>query len=383
MEDAEASRPFYERRWFKGTAAVVGLLGATFALIGPPKLWDVVHDLVWPDLPPSNTEYVLDASAGMGDAFGAEEESTKLSAAARTIGRSVGPLEHEGLALRRFGGPCEETGELLVDFSGGHNAEVSDAAADQEAGGRSNLAGAVIAAIDDFNDGDRFPADQTFTKRIVVVTGTVDECSGDRAAELIRRRLERSGIELDFTYVGLGIPESDRDQLREIAGDEQVVFADTEDELAGVVTFLELEPVIADSHAFLEIHNVVIDRLNTFSDELNAGRTEEASAALTDSKETFSRTESRLQSIGAHEARAELAEMSRLVEEARSIQEELFATGDTLLELRRELGPDATSSEYENALAEWNGVIDRQRTNVGEIEAAIGDLAGRIPPLEN
>ena len=383
MEDSEAGPAFYERRWFKGTAAIVGLVGAVFALIGPPKLWDVVHDLVWPELPPSNTEYVLDASAGMGEPFGAAEGSTKLSAAARTIARSVGPLEHEGLALRRFGGPCEEAGELLVDFGDGHAGEVSDAAAGEEADGRSNLAGAVIAAIDDFNDGDRFPADRTFTKRIVVFTGTVDECSGDSAAELIRRRLERSGIELDFTYVGLGIPEDERDRLREIAGDEQVVFADTEDELAGVVTFLELEPVIADSQAFLAIHNAVIGRLNTFIAAVNAGRTEEAAAALAGAKAAFSRTESRLQSISAHGSRAELRDVSRLVAEARAIQEELFAAGDSVLVLRRELEPDATSDEYENALAEWNGVIERQDANVDEIEAAVNELAAKIPPVEN
>lgn len=382
MQDSDARTAFYERRWFKGTVAVVGLIGAVVALIGPPKLWDVVSDLFRNDLPPSDTEYVLDASAAMGAPFGTADGVTKLSAASMTIAQSVVPLENEGLALRRFGGTCDETGDLLVDFGEGRNNEVSDAAADQQAAGRSNLAQAVIAAIDDFH-GDRFPTDRTFTKRIVVVTGTVDDCSGDNAAELIRRRLENAGVELDFTYVGLGIPEAERNRLREIAGDEDVVFADTDDELAQVVDFLELEPVIADSEAILEIHNEVIDRLNAFIGYLNAARTAPAAAALDDAKTAFSRGASRFDSVIAHETRPNLQVVARLVAQARAIQGELFDVGETLLGLRQDLGADATSAEYENALAEWNGIIQRQQDNVEEINRANEELMAQLPPVES
>jgi hypothetical protein len=381
MHSNDARDAFYERRWFKGTVAVLGLIGAVVALIGPPKLWDVISDLFRNDLPPSDTEYILDASAAMGEPFGTVEGATKLSAAAEAIAQSILPLENEGLALRRLGGTCDETGDLLVDFGAGRNDEVSDAAADQEAAGESNLAQAVIAAIDDFH-GDRFPTDRTFTKRIVVVTGTVDNCSGDNAAELIRRRLENAGVELDFTYVGLGIPEADRDRLREIAGDEDVLFADTEDELAQVVDFLELEPVISDSEAILEIHNDVIDRLNVFIGHLNAGRTDPAAAALEDANAAFSRGEPRFDSIVVHETRPDLQAMARLVAQARAIQEQLFDVGETLLGLRRDLGAEATSANYENALAEWNGTIQRQQENVDEINRANEELVAKLPPVE-
>jgi hypothetical protein len=54
-----------------------------------------------------------------------------------------------------------------------------------------------------------------------------------------------------------------------------------------------------------------------------------------------------------------------------------------LLELRPDLGADATSADYENALAEWNGIIQRQQDNVEEINRANEELMAGLPPVES
>jgi hypothetical protein len=384
MTRTKGARPFYEQRWFQGTAAVLGLVAVVFSLIGPPNLWDAIANLFSDELPPSDTQYVVDASAAMGAPFGSGEGETKLSAAAETIAAAVVSLESEGLALRRFGGSCEDSGDLLVAFGDGHADDVGEAAREQSPEGASNLVNAVVAAIDDFNDGDRFPSDREFVKRIVVVAGTSDACFEEDAAEMIRRRLEQADIVLDFTFVGVAVPEDERDRLREVAGDLEapVIFADTDEELGRAVEYLELEPALADSQAVQEIHNAVIESLNLFITRLNAGQFDEAATALGESNEEFAGTESRFASIGARLTRPEVVAVHSLVGRAREIQEELIARGQTLLEVARSLEDGEPRAEYDNALAEWNGVIRRQRDNVAEIDQATGELADRVPPIE-
>jgi hypothetical protein len=384
MSKAEQAQPFYDRRWFRGTAAVLGIAGVVFGLIGPPKLWDVVADLFSDELPPSNTEIVLDASAEMGVPFGSVEGETKLTAAARAAESYVAPHVNESFALRRFGGDCDEAGDLLVGFGAGHGDDLGEAAGGLAATGESNLANAVLAAIDDYNDGERFPAGRTFSKRIVVFTGTADECSGESAAELIRRRLEGTPIQLDFTFVGVGMPEEERDRLRLIARELEgpAIFADTDEELAEVVEYLEIEPVIADGETAREIHNTVIDELNKFIDALNDGELRRAETALDNSDKALEDTNDPYERIGARQTRAEFADLHDALGQARAIQGELIVLGGTLLDLRRGLNEDGNQAEYENALAEWNGVIRRQVRHRDLLQEAHDELVDLLPTVE-
>jgi hypothetical protein len=383
MTGGEGPRPFYEERWFQGTAAVLGLVTAVFALVGPPKLWDVIRDALASELPPDNTQYILDASAAMEAEFGADE--TKLLAAARTIADAVEGREGVGLALRRFGGACGEPGDLLVDFGDDRAVEIAEVAGEQEASGESNLVNAVVAAIDDYSDVDRFPRDPGFERRIVVVTGSADGCFGDGAAEQIRRRMAQTGVELDFTFVGVAVPAEERDSLRKVAGDLEspVVFADTDAELGQVVDYLELEPVLADSREIVDIHNSVGGALDDFFGAATNARFDEAEAALRHSERLFARTEVRFESIGARASRAEVAELHRLLGRTRTIQEEQLSVGEVALEAGRALANDGNDAEYENALAEWEGLIQQQRANAERLQDALDELARRLPRLES
>lgn len=234
MAESKDGRPFYERRWFQGTVAVVGLVGAVGALTGGP-LWDSIADLFSEDLPSSNTEIVLDASAGMTAPFDGE---TKLAAAANAIGAYVIPRQSEGFALRRFGGGCDEAGELLVDFGEDHGDDVRAAAAKQQATGESNLANAVIAAIDDFSDADRFP-DPEAPKRVLIFAGTADQCIGDAAADAIGREVARRAIDIEFQLIGMRPTEQEREQLGAITN---AIGRDAE--LVEVETVAQLEEMV-------------------------------------------------------------------------------------------------------------------------------------------
>jgi hypothetical protein len=361
---------------------VLTLVTAVFALVGPPKLWDVISDALSSELPPDNTQYVLDASAAMGVEFG--EDETKLTAAGRTIADAVEGREGVGLALRRFGGACGEPGDLLVDFGDDRADEIAEAARDQEAAGEPNLVNAVVAAIDDYSDVDRFPRDPGFERRIIVVTGSADGCFGDSAAEQIRRRMAQTGVQLDFTFVGVAVPAEERDSLRKVADDLEspVVFADTDAELEQVVDYLELEPVLADSREILQVHDAVIDELIVFDQLERAGRFAEAEPALHRAEAAFARTEPRFEAIGTRTSRPEVRSLHELLGTARVIQQQLFATGAGLLAAGRALEANGGEAEYENARAEWVGIVRRQRDNVAKIEKAVREIEDRLPHLE-
>lgn len=189
--------PFYERRGFQGAVAVIGLLTALWAFTGAPRPWQVATNISATTVPLSNTEIVLDASAKMATPFG---DSTKLEAAKEAIGRYVAPLSNEGLALRRTGGACGESGDLLVGFDDDHGDDVRDQALAQRPAGTSNIANAVRAAIDDFQT-DSFKKPNS-TNRILVFISGEDECS-EYPGEEIREELDRSNIDTAFRFVAL------------------------------------------------------------------------------------------------------------------------------------------------------------------------------------
>lgn len=222
---SEPAKPFYQGPWFQGTLAVVGLLTAIWALVGAPKPWNAIGDLFSSELPRVNAEIVFDASGRMRDPFGFAKGThvSKLDAAADAVSLYGTSLSNEGLALRRVGGQCPGPGPQLVDFGADHGDDVGNAAAEQQAGGKSNLAATVIAAIDDFADSDRFP-DPNAPKQLVIFAGTTDECQ-TQANHTIREKIEETGVDADFELIGLRVSAADREKLRQLKaalGDKNV-----------------------------------------------------------------------------------------------------------------------------------------------------------------
>lgn len=225
--------PFFESRTFKGMVALVGLAAAVWGLTGAPKPWQVASDLAATQQPLSNTAIVVDASAAMGRRFGPDGRS-KLDAAVDAVREYVVPFDSEGIALRRAGGTCEDSGQVLVDFGAHHADDVREAVTELEPAGRSNLGYAVMAAIDEFNASGRFTGPPS-SKRVVVFTGGADQCLGEDAAAQIDRELQRSGIDAVFTLVALRVAEHEKKELmafsKALGKRADVEFVDTPDEL--------------------------------------------------------------------------------------------------------------------------------------------------------
>jgi hypothetical protein len=220
--------PFWERGWFKGAVAVVGLVAAVWALVGAPRLWEVVADAFSTDPPVSYTEVVLDTSSAMGEDFEASGE-TKLDAAARAIRQSVGELGNEGLALRRTSPECGESSELVVDFGSDQAEEVAATAQEQQPSGSPNLTSAVIAALDDFKTPVRSDGPPS-TKRVLVFTAGLDRCFEGDAVEKIGAELEGAEISKSSTLTLIALKSSGQDlrrleELKDALG--QYAYVDT------------------------------------------------------------------------------------------------------------------------------------------------------------
>ncbi|HVD41345.1 MAG TPA: vWA domain-containing protein [Solirubrobacterales bacterium] len=212
MSTGEERGPFWERGWFKGVVAVVGLVAAIWALIGAPRLWDVVAGAFSTDPPVSYTEVVLDTSSAMGEEFAGNGE-TKLDAATRAIRQAVGELDNEGLALRRTSSECGGSSELVVDFGSDQADEVAGTAQEQQPSGSPNLTSAVIAALDDFKTPERVDGPPS-TKRVLVFTAGVDECFEGDAAEKIGAELEGAEISKSSSLTLIALKSSDQDLRR-------------------------------------------------------------------------------------------------------------------------------------------------------------------------
>jgi hypothetical protein len=213
MADDKGSAHFYERPGFMGTVAVVGLITAVFALLGVPKLWDVIDDVFSEEVAVSNTEIVLDTSSAMGEPFEGKDE-TLLDAAVRAIGQA-GQRDDEGLALRGTSPSCEDDGELLVDFGTGQEDEVLDVAEDQRPEGKSNITGAVIEALADFRNDPEFSGPRS-TRRVLVFTAGLDDCFEGDVAEKIKAELGEAEISASFTLIGLKASGEELENLEEL-----------------------------------------------------------------------------------------------------------------------------------------------------------------------
>lgn len=272
--------PFYEHRWFQGTVAVVGLLGALWAFSGAPKPWDAATRLSAKKVAQANTQIILDASAGMAGSFG---DGTKLEAAAEAIRKYVVPLHEEGLALRRTGRSCEEGGELLVDFGPDHADDVVEAAGEQRPEGRSSLAYAVIEAIEEFTASGRFQGSSS-TKQVVIITGAAEDDCLDNAPAEIRRKLDRSGIDATFKVVALKVGGPARQRLQSftqaLGEHAEVEFVETEEELDEAVAH-QLQTLSLDLEGFVDppISTDATEATGETTEETSEGPAEEEAEA--------------------------------------------------------------------------------------------------------
>lgn len=211
MPDDTKGHSFYERRWFRSVVAVLGVVTAVLAIVGP--LRSVIGDLFPDPTPPSfNAQVIFDTSEAMGGPFQGEE--TRREAGLEAL-RSSRFWPTEAVGLRRTDPSCAEgdPDDLLVPLGTGHTDEVHAAAEEQKPEGRPNLVGTLFAALSKFSEPpyDDYPP---YKKRVIVFTAGVDRCGRDPAAEL-DELLGDSGAQLARSQFKLfGLKSSPREGRR-------------------------------------------------------------------------------------------------------------------------------------------------------------------------
>jgi Mg-chelatase subunit ChlD len=121
-----------------------------------------------------NIEIILDTSATMRKPF---EGGTKLEAAVKGLPKVLDwqVAERDNLALRKFGGPCQENNtKLLVNFGQSNAGQIRTALASLKGEGETTTAAAVLGAARDFDDARRF---EGVNKRVLIITGGQDSCT--------------------------------------------------------------------------------------------------------------------------------------------------------------------------------------------------------------
>lgn len=207
--DRSGVSPFYERRVFQGTAAVVGLLAGIWGLLGPPPPWRLIGDLFEAEIARSNTEIVLDTSAAMAKRFANGE--TKLAAAVRAL-QSGGQRNDEGLGLRLTNPDCKSEEDPLIGVGTHHVEKVLSTAESLKPNGRSNITQAVKDALAEFRANPDFHRRDS-VRRVLVYTSGHDDCFGHDFGEKIEADLKLTHGAASFTLIALKPTEADRRRL--------------------------------------------------------------------------------------------------------------------------------------------------------------------------
>jgi len=312
----------------------------------------------------SNYELVLDGSATMA---GQLDGLPKIDIAAEEVGESVSQRNDTALGLRTFGGDCESEPELVVELGAGHADRVEDAARELDPGGESNLVAAVVAAVDDFSDPQLLPDGvdpDDLENRILVITGSSDTCKGDltRLEEQVER--SPSNVELEYTFIGLGIEnESSQAELRELAArvDAEAFFAESANQLDELLDEVVYDGYFDDVNELTKVINEVGDFIfgedaaaGAYLDAVDAQRASESpTTAIREVREDIAAARQRLEETESHFQELEkplgpekYRELWEIDVEQRKIQREEIARIEELVSM---LERDGTTLEDKGA----------------------------------
>jgi hypothetical protein len=163
-------------------------------------------------LPPDHrTTFLIDASASeiefrdVADAVGAAARNTSSD---------------DALALRRFGGACDQPDNTaeVVGVGTGQADEIDTAAHAIVPAGRATLLSGILAAIDDFDRGYPFRGDVS-NRVVVVARNGVDACGKDANAirAIIEEHTQRVGVRLNFRFIAHQLTEQQVSDLSVLA----------------------------------------------------------------------------------------------------------------------------------------------------------------------
>ncbi|WP_144006825.1 hypothetical protein [Pelomonas sp. KK5] len=224
----QGKRELEELPWYKKTSAILKLAAA---ILTAGVAFFTLVNLVKRD-PPSalvNVVILYDASS---ESLGGLRDSTKGDILKLGIADTLHKLsDKDNLGLRSFGGSCDDGSHLLVPIGMDNRELIAKAIEQTKFHGKRNIVRAIADSTTDFNDQARF---KEKTRRIVVITGGIDECIQfeDAIAEL-QRRITDTGIAVDLRVIGVALNDVQRRSLTKMVSSlhGKANFANSSDEL--------------------------------------------------------------------------------------------------------------------------------------------------------
>ena len=168
-------------------------------------------------IPNYRTAFLVDTAATTVDE-GADTDFKTITNAVGSAAQNT--ADSDALSPRRFGGACGNPSNTaqIVGSGTNHGQKISDALQTLTPGGTATLESGILATIDDFSG--VYPFRGWKSNRIIVVTrhGT-DACTSDQTEliKMIRNRIDTAGLQLDFRFIGYGVPIEQQNVLTQVA----------------------------------------------------------------------------------------------------------------------------------------------------------------------
>ena len=228
-----------------------------------------------------NQEIILDSSLGMNEAF--DSGMSKLNAATGELGKLFFPVE-DNLALRAFGGPCDNEGasRLLVPF-GTNRRDRSRARRAGSDPRRRDTAGGCQLRADRHSTAAQYKTSRCDHRPCRQVRLRGPDSRAQKELASLPKTAGQKPVELEMRFIGLGVPAEDAPKIREISDTVggQSYFVNTVAELKDVLQYvLEFEPAVAHVKNVWSIVDEVGKSMSGVAQNMNAGKVDDATSVL-------------------------------------------------------------------------------------------------------
>ena len=311
-------------------SALVSLFILVGTLVGT---WATIKDLLFPPhkVALTNIEYILDVSRHMMEPY---KNTTRLDIAKKTLLKNLRLWsDTDVLGFRVFGHgltkkdhqDCKET-QASVKLDTNKKDAIEKALREvQSNGGRAPLGRALVDAMNDFSDIDRFPPQKTKPKIIVITLG-MDDCDKN-FIDMVKEKQEfYSHLKLDFRIIGLGVNKKDVQRVRGIEtlakvlkGKTYLVDNQEEAERIGDKIYNQERFRIAHSTLFNALRDMS-KNLNIAMESLNRKQFANAERTMKKSEGHFADTKTLFQELKSRQYNDVSREIVRLINAIREDQ---------------------------------------------------------------
>ena len=317
-----------------------------------------------------NIQIILDTSQSMAGQF---DGRTRLAAAREALEEILAfqVKDRDNLAFRTYGGTCGSDSTVLHDgFNQNSEANIKQSFQDLRPSGDATIKAGALAAMRDFQDSRRFPAD--VRKRVIIIAGG-PACHPNDPYD-IQQNLQTNQIDLEYYPIGLGIPPTEIVKFEDIghATGRPIKNVQTTDELKRLLrNIIEIEPVRDSLRDVQAIVYEVIEDLNKMVDsanEGNDGQAEELRSAARKRLDGTARNFSDLRKRAAE--RQDFGQLYEMAKSVRKTQSDNLEIAKLFIQLRR----DGNTEESNLQIEEYN----RNTVNMNETLKQIQSLVSQL-----